>query len=182
MSQTGPTSPEGKAVASRNSTTHAITSRVIVLPNVEREEDWHAFRDGLVSALQPEGQLEEFFANRVAEIAWRIGRVTRAEHDAAFLNQARHADRIQNAEEAATILGPKTFYGSAEARAAERAKRNFAYRGLPDLARLQLVARYEAHLSRQMYAALHELEARQAQRKGNGVPLTRVQVHGPPGL
>ena len=47
---------------------------------------------------------------------------------------------------------------------------------LPDRADLEKVARYEAHLSRQMYQALHELEALQARRVGKGAPLARVDV------
>ncbi len=47
---------------------------------------------------------------------------------------------------------------------------------LPDRADLEKIARYEAHLSRQMYQALHELEALQARRQGKGAPLARLDV------
>ncbi len=47
---------------------------------------------------------------------------------------------------------------------------------LPDRADLEKIARYEAHLSRQMYQALHELEALQARRAGKGTPLARLDV------
>ena len=47
---------------------------------------------------------------------------------------------------------------------------------LPDQADLQTVSRYEAHLSRQMYQALHELEALQVRRSGKAAPLARVHV------
>jgi hypothetical protein len=50
---------------------------------------------------------------------------------------------------------------------------------LPGEADLQKIARYEAHLSRQMYQALHELEALQKRRVGGAAPLARVDVHGP---
>jgi hypothetical protein len=45
---------------------------------------------------------------------------------------------------------------------------------------LQKVARYEAHLSRQLYQALHELEALQARRSGGSAPLARLDVQGIP--
>ena len=45
---------------------------------------------------------------------------------------------------------------------------------------LQKVARYEAHLSRQLYQALHELEALQARRLGGSAPLARLDVQGIP--
>jgi hypothetical protein len=47
---------------------------------------------------------------------------------------------------------------------------------LPNETDLQKISRYEAHLSRQMYQALHELEALQARRGGKAAPLARVDV------
>lgn len=49
-------------------------------------------------------------------------------------------------------------------------------RMLLDEADLQRIGRYEAHLSRQMYQALHELEALQSRRRGAAAPLARVDV------
>jgi hypothetical protein len=49
---------------------------------------------------------------------------------------------------------------------------------LPDEKTLEKIARYEAHLSRGLYKALHELEALQARRTGSAAPLARVDVDG----
>jgi hypothetical protein len=49
-------------------------------------------------------------------------------------------------------------------------------RVLPDQADLQRISRYEAHLSRQMSQALHELEALQRRRGGKAAPLARLDV------
>jgi hypothetical protein len=52
---------------------------------------------------------------------------------------------------------------------------------LPGDKTLEKIARYEAHLSRQLYQALHELENLQKLRTtGEGVPLARVDVQGLP--
>jgi hypothetical protein len=51
-------------------------------------------------------------------------------------------------------------------------------RMLPEPEDLDKIPRYEAHLSRQMYQALHELEALQARRKGGAAPLARIDVSG----
>ncbi len=52
-------------------------------------------------------------------------------------------------------------------------------RVLPDEKTLEKIARYEAHLSRQLYQALHELEnLRKHRTTGEGVPLARLDVHG----
>jgi len=49
---------------------------------------------------------------------------------------------------------------------------------LPDDKTLEKVSRYEAHLSRLMFKALHELEALQVRRAGGAAPLARLDVDG----
>jgi hypothetical protein len=50
---------------------------------------------------------------------------------------------------------------------------------LPGAPELEKIARYEAHLSKQLYAALHELEALQKRRlTGEDTPLARLDVNG----
>jgi hypothetical protein len=66
-----------------------------------------------------------------------------------------------------------------EAEKVERDLRNMAReRLLPDEKTLEKVARYEAHLSRGLYKALHEQEALQARRTGGAAPLARLDVDG----
>jgi hypothetical protein len=65
---------------------------------------------------------------------------------------------------------------------AEELERNILRRRrhkvVPSEDTLQKIARYEAHLSREMYKALHELEALKAHRAGQTSPLARVDVQG----
>ena len=49
---------------------------------------------------------------------------------------------------------------------------------LPAGNELDKIMRYEAHLSRQLYQAKHELEVLQKQRRGEATPLARLDVHG----
>jgi hypothetical protein len=49
---------------------------------------------------------------------------------------------------------------------------------LPDDKILEKVSRYEAHLSRLMFKALHELEALQVRKSGGAAPLARLDVDG----
>jgi hypothetical protein len=87
------------------------------------------------------------------------------------------------------LLGTATYDAGYEARSAAHKKeeiereisRKARERILPDEKTLQKISRYEAHLSRQLYQALHELENLQKHRTtGDGVPLARldVQVYG----
>ncbi len=62
----------------------------------------------------------------------------------------------------------------------EEISRKSRERILPADDALQKIARYEAHLSRQLYQALHELEALQARRSGGNAPLARLDVQGIP--
>jgi hypothetical protein len=57
-------------------------------------------------------------------------------------------------------------------------KRMSRERLLPDEKTLEKVARYETHLSRGLYKALHELEALQVRRSGGAAPLARLDVDG----
>jgi hypothetical protein len=62
---------------------------------------------------------------------------------------------------------------------AERDLKNMGReRLLPDEKTLEKIARYEAHLSRQLYQAMHELEALQTKRAGEAAPLARLDVQG----
>ena len=51
---------------------------------------------------------------------------------------------------------------------------------LPAGNELDKIMRYEAHLSRQLYQAKHELEVLQKQRRGEATPLVRLDVQGAP--
>jgi len=50
---------------------------------------------------------------------------------------------------------------------------------LPSADDLQKISRYESHLSKEMYRALHELEALQERRRGGRSPLARLDVQLP---
>jgi hypothetical protein len=52
---------------------------------------------------------------------------------------------------------------------------------LPHPLDIDKVIRYEAHLNRQVYQALHQLEAMRAERRGQPTPLLRVDVQHHPG-
>jgi hypothetical protein len=86
------------------------------------------------------------------------------------------------------LLELATYEAGCEARHAairkeeveQEISRKVRERILPDDKTLEKISRYEAHLSRQLYHALHELENLQKYRTtGEGVPLARVDVQGP---
>jgi hypothetical protein len=292
LAKGGPATQEGKEVVKWNATQHGIRSPAPVVPGVEKEEDWHEHRDGVVESVQPEGHLELVLAERVALLSWRLHRVTRYETESIALYQERAEDDLARARRFDSVpdhpeavrsnaksvreehrlfkrfakmedekvlssfnadlviwgamecadrvaegeVDPEELLGSVsvpglpnsdswegyeswtaglvravlekvaqatdeepeelletairsakwkagrsklEAEKVERDLRNMAReRLLPDEKTLEKVARYEAHLSRLMFKALHELEAIQVRRSGGAAPLARLDVDG----
>jgi hypothetical protein len=82
--------------------------------------------------------------------------------------------------EVATDSARRNIIGKEQAaeRVAQDLERMSRERLLPDEKTLEKIGRYEAHLSRGLYKALHELEALQVRRKGGAAPLARLDVDG----
>jgi len=186
MPNTGPTSPEAKALVSQNAVRHGLRAAAIVIPEFEQQEDWETFHEHVILNLTPEGPVELALADRVAELLWRLRRAARAERLATTQAQKHEDDaevkHVNHLAEMAQQLGPRSFYGSGFAQTAAKGPRPVPRRLLPPVEALMALARYEAHLSRQLQHALHELQAFQDRRNGKAAPLARVDVSGLPGM
>jgi hypothetical protein len=79
---TGPRTPEGKAVVSRNALTHGLLARAGVLPGEDAQE-FQAHREGLLQQLRPGSSLEEVLAERIVDLSWRLQRAAR-DQDVAY--------------------------------------------------------------------------------------------------
>lgn len=88
---TGPSSAEGKAVASRNATRHGLLSRKLLLDDEEPEE-FQALAADLCQSLCPIGMAEAVLVERIAVTIWRQKRLVHAE--AASLALARQPKKI----------------------------------------------------------------------------------------
>lgn len=95
---TGPRSEDGKAVSAGNALRHGILSRLEVLPGLEDAAAYEEHVRQTREALVPVGYLEETLADRIASVAWRLGRVVRAERDSA-------AARLEKFDEKEDLLG-----------------------------------------------------------------------------
>jgi hypothetical protein len=89
----------------------------------------------------------------------------------------------EDAEELLEVITDAARREAAKAKQqAEQVERELANmsreRLLPSEKTLEKITRYEAHLSRQMFKALHELEALQVRRSGGAAPLARLDVDG----
>jgi hypothetical protein len=79
---TGPKTPEGKRISSRNAITHGLYSRDLIVdsPHLkENKEEYDLILTALKLELEPQGVLQEFLVRKIANCLWRSGRVVRAE-------------------------------------------------------------------------------------------------------
>ena len=174
MPRTGPKTPRGKAVSSRNAFKHGIHSNLVVVDDLEEFADWEALRDGIRDSLQPENILEELLTERIALNFWRRRRVdcfqaavTRIWLDDAWGHlDAMDAFKTRNWDRVGWEPDERDLHIQK------------GIRILPMDDHLQKIMRYDSHLHRQTIQLLHELEAMKALRKGVAAPLTRLDITG----
>ena len=208
MGASGPNTPQGKAVARMNATQHGIYSNSPVIPELESEEDWANHRNELIETLAPDGALELMLAERVALLSWRLLRVARYEQGAIATRQEQVVDDVTRHREDERrklvahetdranqvldeLISGRITLASIDAELPEDSidmpvntreqEEGFLRRErlLPDEATLNKVMRYESHLNRQFFQALHELEALRTHRTGGAAPLARLEISGP---
>jgi hypothetical protein len=188
--ETAPVTTTGAAKGGRlNAARHGLYSTAIVIPKIEDPDEWEAFRASVIASQNPVGSVETALAERIAELLWRRRRVARAEQQAVVSAQHRdHAVRgkrkfdVEAARKKSEARGepPDSEWRSMYA-ADHYVDANRGPRLMPAESTLDQIIRYESHLNRQLYHALHELEAMQQRRQGQPSPLARVDVHGLPG-
>lgn len=86
---TGPSTPEGKAIASLNAMSHGLVSAQLLFRDdpVEVEAEFRSLLNGLTLALRPEGPFETLLVERIAVSHWRLARAARFEAQAAETSQ-----------------------------------------------------------------------------------------------
>ncbi|MGI4788971.1 MAG: hypothetical protein ACRYFS_08980, partial [Janthinobacterium lividum] len=68
----------GKAIASRNATTHGVFARDIVLPSLGEDPDgYQQVQDELIAHLRPANLLERHYVEKIAAASWRLRRLHR---------------------------------------------------------------------------------------------------------
>lgn len=99
LKSTGPKSPIGKGVSSRNSVKHGLLAEAPILSGLESRKAWERHRDGVLESIEPVGYLENLLTIRLAVVSWKIWRVARYEAEvaeaavaAAEIDLERHAE------------------------------------------------------------------------------------------
>ena len=180
----GPRSRAGKAAVALNHLKHGLDAAQIALPSEDRD-DWSRFHDDVLARFEPDGAIELGLASRIAEMLWRLRRVARAEQQSISVAQTRRDALAQDPARLPPDSAPVAeqpaalgFYGDvlkAEAAASRHLETLPVL--MPDDHMLDTIVRYEAHLSRMLKHALHELEALQDRRRGVPTPLARIDIN-----
>ena len=136
-----------------NAVRHGLSARSPVIPGVEQDEDWQRHLKACLEDLAPVGYIDTQLATQVAELLWRRQRV--APYEAAVMHE-----------------------GSSEFMPLDRL--GGTHLELPSDNRLATIQRHDAHISKQLFQTLHELEVRESRRRGEATPLARIEVHGLP--
>lgn len=135
-------------------------------------------RDGIIASFEPEGHFETLLAERIASLLWRLNRAVRYETEIT----------AHNIDDIPEDMAPQAAYGERalgippeETITLEEIDKLVSRRMLPSRDTMEKIMRCEAHLRRQFLQILHELESRQARRKGERPsPLARLDVSGSP--
>jgi len=103
-----PTSDAGKAIASRNATTHGLFTRDVVLPSLgEDPEGYRQLEAEWLAQLPPRNLLERHYVEKIAAASWRLRRFHRWEaqlFEDDTLTESERLDRLDKALRHETAL------------------------------------------------------------------------------
>jgi hypothetical protein len=171
LRSTGPRTAEGKAVSSKNATTHGLSGRMVVIEG-EDPLQFESMRQQLLDELQPVGALEGMLVERLAAVSWRLRR-TPALEAALFARQQQLEDT--NGTNSPFAMVSAAFDGDAMLPDAEDRDANPELQQqaigrslmtlLSNADYLNKLGRHEKQLVNQMQAVLHQLWKLQAERR-----------------
>ena len=196
LKSTGPKTPEGKTAVRMNALRHGVLSREILLPG-EDEEALRELGEHLRDELQPVGELENLLVDRIISAYWRLRRLGRVETGIfAWERSEELAERAEreargyesddlNAMIKAASITITEKKGHEEALSRVRQMRSEQEDETATLGRtfardadranaFSKLSKYETAIERTLYRALHELDRRQAARRGAAVTPPQV--------
>jgi len=159
LHSTGPKTPEGKAVSSRNALKHGLTaSDPFVLP--EEQDEFTQFRKSLRLQSEPNGPIENELFQQMLHSSWKMRRIRLLE------------TKLESRADGEALLDPKLESDLATlARHQARAERTF-HRALTELKRLQTERMHRRHAPDDYIHAISPLAA-----SGNVIKQTHLKWH-----
>lgn len=160
---TGPTSPEGKSVASRNAIKHGLHACDIILTSphlTEDRADYEQLLDSLIDEFKPKGILQEHLVLKIANSLWRYRRVINAETARINRQLDTTAGHIQRGLYD-SILDDSNDAEPDDESTARRTADILGSEAVPDHSFRETLQAYEMRLDRQLTRAfrlLHQLQ------------------------
>lgn len=152
---TGPQSPAGKLISSRNATKHGILAQQMVLRS-ENSAEFATQLEHFIACLSPVGPIEVLLVQRIAIEAWRLDRISCIE-----------AGIVDSAQDSQLLNMERT----------ERGRLGGIFENCSNT--FLNLKRYETATERSLYKALHELQRLQATRKGDSInPPIAIEIYG----
>ncbi len=143
---TGPVTPEGRTVVSKNALKHGLFSQSSFLQE-EMIEDFLEFSRDLKIELCPEGSFEMLIFDRIISLAWRLARMARIERDLLEVGRGNVMSLALLSEAGIPISGTGLGFGFSSSS--------------DGLDKLQ---RYESFLQRSLSKSFEEFEKAQSKR------------------
>jgi len=165
---TGPRSAPGKAIVAQNAVKHGLLAAHLLLPD-ESKIQLDEFRTVLRAQLSPVGPLESLLVERIISAAWRLRRLLRIETEM----MTEHLQQKTPQWELASVFSNSAPAPSLGAALARKPARIDTYDKL---------RRYEAHLERGLFRALHELQTIQSTRKDPLTFTSPIDMNLTPGI
>jgi hypothetical protein len=162
LKSTGPKTPSGKAISSKNAVKHGAYSEALTML-LECPEEFGALNAGMMDSLRPVGPMETAIVDRMASLWWRAERAKRtANQDLWMAAKSRLLDPLPPLDSPVLI-----------ARATEMAIEADSCRlaNAWEIERQERLLRHELMLEREFFRLSHELERLQRRRLGETVPL-----------
>ncbi len=96
----GPKTAAGKAKIRLNAVRYGIHATTLVIPGLEHPQDWQIHLKRTLESCAPVGHLESKLAERIAQLIWRLERVTAAEQEVyARVNEGSYVLKLPPASE-----------------------------------------------------------------------------------
>ena len=173
LQSTGPRTQIGQGKVSQNAIKHGLRGRFHLVAGEDRAE-FEEFNRSLHDQLAPCGALDEALAERIIGALWRLRRIQRIEvemidamHDE--LRRQKGRDPLsEKLDSLSSVLRSEPT--PSEAEPVEVSLGEAVRKQLQDSDVIGKFHRYEAHIERGLFKALHELQRLQTVRQGGTVP------------
>ena len=163
------------SLARLNAMKHGFARRLPIIPGIEDEAGWKRHLKGITNTFNPEGYFEEFLVRRLAVALWDLDRLTAYQVASTMSNIKHHLFSMGIAENYLRQRDEK-FVKLDPYEAQEREQSVL----LPGREDLEIIMRFGSMLHRQWIQIHNQLLATQARRRGEKMPVTMLDVSGPP--